>query len=229
MKSSKNKNTLPAPPVTGLLVMFGLGLVAMLFLFGWSLGWGWLITRFLSFTLFEGTLIMLLITLAVLTFVARVTAAGMPSEPSWLDEDWDEDEDDDDEDYSIPPTRFWKRENERTAEKFTHYVLSNEIFAQVSGSPQTRGFMGEPQQQELSIRLGELALEVLKKKRKNARDLSITISQLQQQMKQMNLQPYDPELLTLAVNVVNDLIMEDSNDDSMLSDIIRQKLWLNQI
>lgn len=227
MRAQKNKNTLPDLPISGLLMLFGLSLVLMLLLFGWSLGWGWLITRFLSFTLFESTLIMLLITLAVLTLVGRLMAAGMPSEPSWLDEDWDEDEED--EDYTIPPTRFWKRENERTAEKFAHYVLANEIYAQVSGSPQTRGFMGEPQQQELSIRLGELALEVLKKKRKNARDLSITIGQLQQQMKQMNLQPYDPELLTLAVNVVNDLIIEDSNDDSMLSDIIRQKLWLNQI
>lgn len=208
-------------------MLFGLGIVLMLLLFGWSLGLGWLITRLLSFTLFEGTLLGLLITIVVISALGRVILSGMPSEPLWLDEDWEDE--DEDEDYSIPPTRFWKRENERTAEKFTHYVLANEIYREATDSPKARGFMGEQQLQELSIRLGELALEVLKKKRKNARNLLITINQLQQQMTQMNLQPYDREILALTVDVVNDLLMEDADDEGMLSSIIRQKLWPNQI
>lgn len=227
MRSQKNKPSLPELPISGLLMLFGLGIVLMLLLFGWSLGWGWLITRLLSFTLFEGTLVALLISLAVITALSRIILNTPPPDSLWLEDDWDDEVGE--EDYTIPSTRFWKRDNERTAEKFTHYVLANEIYTQASDSPKTRGFMGEQQLQELSIRLGELALQVLKRKRKNARDLSITISQLQQQMAQMNLQPYDPEILALAVNVVNELLVEDDDDDGMLSDIIRQKLWPNQI
>lgn len=227
MRSPKNQNTLPDIPVTGLLMLLGLGLVLMLLLFGWSLGLGWLISRLLSFTLFEGTLLSLLITLAVTTILGRVILSSPSSEPPWLDEVWDDE--DEDEDYTIPPSRFWKRDNERTAEKFTHYVFANEIYTQASDSPQARGFMGEQQLQELSIRLGELALQVLKKKRKNARELSITPGQLQQQMKQMNLQPYDSEILALAAKVVNELLDEDDDDEGLLTDIIRQKLWLKQI
>ncbi|GAB4154955.1 MAG: hypothetical protein Fur0021_21970 [Candidatus Promineifilaceae bacterium] len=208
-------------------MLTALGLVLMLLLLGWSLGLGWLMSRLLSFTLFEGTLLSLLITLATITVLGRIILSDPISEPPWLDEVWDDE--DEDEDYTIPPSRFWKQDNERTAEKFTHYVLANEIYAQASNTPQARGLMGEQQLQELSIRLGELALQVLKKKRKNARDLSITIGQLQQQMEQMNLQPYDPEILALAAKVVNELLAEDDDDEGLLTDIIRQKRWLHQM
>ena len=233
MSSTKKKNNLPDLPLSGLLVFIGTGLFLMLFLFGWSLAWGWLITRLLSFTLFEGTLLSLLITIAIFTALMRIVLSNQPREPRWLDEYWDdedeEEEDEEDPDYVIPPTRFWKQNHERTAEKFTHYVFANEIYTQASDSSQTRGLMGEQQLQELSIRLGDLALQVLKKKRKNARDLSISIGQLQQQMKQMNLQPYDPDILALATHVVNELLVEDVDDEGLLTDIIRQKRWLNQI
>lgn len=223
MKTPSNPNNLPGPIASFFVVLIA-GILAMAILFGWSLGWGWIWSRFLPLTLFEASLLTMLATFAVIFSVVRFF--GGPHTNSFVDlpdyEDWEED---DEEEYTIPTTRFWKRMENRTREKVFHYVLSNEIYDNASLTPQARGLMNDQQLQELAIRLGEIAIQVLKRKRRNVRTLAINVGQLRQEMQKMGLQPYDDDMLRLTAETVNDLLEEDEEEIGFFADMIRNKRW----
>src|SRR5690606_7611127 len=110
--------------------------------------------------------------------------------------------------------------SERTWEAWFLYELANSIYAEVDQNEQVNGFMDKTQRKELAVRLAEICTASLKEKAGKRRPPSLTVSDLRQQMTAMELQPYDDDLLSVTVAVVNlDLQLPP------LQDVIYKKLW----
>ncbi len=214
-----------------LIVLILLTLLVLLLLIALPLalaiGIGWILTRILPFTLFEGS---------VLGFLAVITAAPLalrffrfissgPDFDAQLtdeeleqlleDEIWDEEEEDE-----IPPERFF--DGAPTWGEFFHYIIANEIYSAFRDSPRTMKPMNERQQQELAIRLGEIAVEVLRKKPPSTRRLRITQKQIEQALERQGQQPYAADIMELVTDALADIL--EIYQDELLS-VIRERAW----
>lgn len=136
-----------------LLIALVVGLVMLLEL---SLLVGWLLMLLLPFTLFEGTLLGLVALIAIGALAVNFLK-GMPlpdtiSAPDQYDNF-----------KQIPEERVFKSERGRTLENQYRIEIANRIYEEFQNAPSQFSSMNDRQQQELALRLAEIALVILKK------------------------------------------------------------------
>jgi hypothetical protein len=197
-------------------VMIVLLLISFALVMGIALGVGWVLTRFLPFSLFEATLLGMIAALVTYTIWRNI----LRSAPDFrLNEDEKEPEPDLDE---IPLSRFCTTDADSTWENWFRYVIANTIYEDFLDSPGRIAQMNDRQLQELSIRLMDAAIAALKRKSPRTRRLRVTSGMLKHEMTEMGQQPYDDDILDTAVSAINDELVSSQEE---LRKVIREKLW----
>jgi hypothetical protein len=205
------KRTIFAIPV----LLLGAGLIGIVVFLVWSIGLGWLLTKIFGFTLFEGSLLAMFSSVSVGYVLVRLLAITPP----------DFDFDDNDSAIKalhadIPMSRFVKSEANKTLEAWFSYSLANNVYLELQQNPRLSAQMDPPHLQELSIRLSEIIVKLLKRKPIRKKKVRITLADLREQMTLMDQKPYDDDILTLAVGAANMLLSISSAEN-----VVRQKLW----
>ena len=190
--------------------------ISFALIFGVALGLGWILTRFLPFSLFEATLLGMIA--AIITWNAWRNLLSPIGDFGSYDYDEEEPEWDLDE---IPPSRFYRTDADRTWENWFRYILANATYEDFLGSGWTAQ-MNETQLKELSIRLTDAAIAALKKKSPRTKRLRVTTGMLKHEMTRMGQQPYDDDILDTAISAIND---ELGSIQEELRDVVRGKLW----
>lgn len=197
-----------------LLLLVGMGLVLLSALLGWSLLVGWVLTQVVSLSLFEGALLALVASGFVGQFITSFLAATRSREEEFDEEEYGSA-------YEIAETRFYKDPSERTWGAWFRFHVANILFSELRYSEtSTLKTMDAPQMQELAIRLSEIGLAAIRHKSPQMRRMTITLSDLKQQMARMEMKPYDDPILLSAVNAVNVVITLPH-----MEEIFRRKLW----
>lgn len=205
-----------------ILLVLLLSITGLVLVLGISLGVGWLLTLFLPFTLFEASLLaMVAFSIVGMTWyylVRSLTDATPISYPFG--------DDDDKEDYleydEIPPAKFYKTKADKNWENWLRYQIANDIYIEFQDTPRKIAQMGDKQLQALAIRLADMAVSILKTKTARIKRLKITKAALIKQMNKMGQQPYDDDILQLAVTSINDNLDFYYVD---IIEVIRGKLW----
>lgn len=196
-----------------IVVIVVLAVASLALVIGLSLGIGWVLTLFLPFSLFEGSLLGLLAASATL-FIWRNILFSIPSFPLGEVEDEVEPED-------LPRSLFWETEADKTWERWFRYVFASSIYENLLDSPRWGVVMDEEELQDISVDLAEAALAALKTKSPRIKRLSVNKGLLKQEMLKMG-QPMDDNILNAAVGAVNaELVYIDKN----LREVMREGLW----
>jgi len=195
-----------------LLALALLGLIALAILLAFAvlamLAWlaGWLLRLALPLTLFEGMLlgVLLLVVSGWLTF--RFVGAITPV--SWMPASSDVDAFDRHEEaiHPIPTTRFFSSPQERTWETWLRYEMANDIYLEFNENPRKPANLNETQLQELSIRLADVGIAILKRKSPRATTLAVSASALKRELQRIGQQAYAPAILAIAADAVNTTI-----------------------
>lgn len=185
----------------------------LVFFLAWGIGLGWLAIRWLPFSLFQSALLCLVATFTL--FYAFFMETAAVREQLELEDDWLH------VDAPIELERFMGEAGKRTGDVWFRYVTANAIYEELTETPRLMGSMGEPQAQELAMRLAEVSTAVLQRKPNNTRTFRITRAALQKQMGRMKQRPYDDDLLDLTVNVINEQI----ETDMTLQMVAQNRLW----
>ncbi len=197
------------------VLLLGSFLVGLAVVLGVSLGIGWVLSRIVSFTLFEGTLVAMF-GLVITGVVWRSLIGSLPDLPTYS-YDYDEGEDD----YRpIPISRFVEADAERTWRKMLAYEIANDIYVECQEGSTRAASMDDKRLQELSVRLADIAVAVLESAR--GRRLRVTKAKLKRQMNKMGQRSYDDDILDLAVRAINSNV--DFYYDSLI-EVIRDDLW----
>jgi hypothetical protein len=197
------------------VLLLGSFLVGLAVVLGASLGIGWVLSRIVSFTLFEGTFVAML-ALVITGAVWRSLIGSLPDLPT-DSYDYTEGEDD----YGpIPVSRFVEADAERTWRKMLAYEIANDIYVECQEGSTRAASMDDKQLQELSVRLADIAVAVLESAR--GRRLRVTKAKLKRQMNKMGQRPYDDDILDLAVRAINSNV--DFYYDGLV-EVIRDGLW----
>jgi hypothetical protein len=112
-------------------------------------------------------------------------------------------------------------EAEQTGEALFRYVIANAIYLRMAETPDVKGSMDSTEVQELSIRLADAAIGVLKRKSPRTKRYQVTVSALRGAFDKMGQQPYDVDILEVAVLAVNTQLMLDED----LEEIVRDRRW----
>ncbi|NOX63353.1 MAG: hypothetical protein GXP42_15620 [Chloroflexi bacterium] len=197
-----------------------------------AIGIGWVLMQFLPFTLFEGSL---------LGFIALIVAAPLAARffrfmtkpdidannlsrsllDDLLEDEWEEQRYEEEEtEMLIPAERFFR--GAPTWEQWLEHHFANEIYEAFIQNPTQLKPMNERQQQELAIRLAEVAIQVLKKKPPSTRRLRITREQLEQTLHKQGQQPYDGDIMDLATDALAETLHLYEEE---IIYIIRSKAW----
>jgi hypothetical protein len=203
------------------LLLLLLALITVAIILGLSMAMGWLVTLLLPFSLFEATLLTM-VAIIIATIYWYIVLKPKMSDMS--DEDFF---DDDEADYdlldpAIPPTRFYKSKADQTWESWTRFTLSNSIYEEIRSASPPVTSMGEPQQQELAVRLADAAVAYMKSRRKNAKNLTISMAALKRQLEKSGQQPYDNRIMQVAINGINYYVQDHMLDYIM---IIQNNEW----
>ncbi|MBM4466712.1 MAG: hypothetical protein FJ014_14370 [Chloroflexi bacterium] len=208
------------PSTIFLIIILVIALIAVSFalVMGIALGVGWVLTRFLPFSLFEATLVGM-ITALVTWIIWRNILGPAPDLGYRKAEEEEEAEADYDE---IPLSRFCKTDADKTWENLFRYEIANTVYEDFLDSPGRIAHMNERQLQELSIRLTDAAIAALKVKSPRTKRLRVTKGMLKHEMIKMGQQPYDDDILDTAVSAINDELISSQEE---LIEVIRDKLW----
>lgn len=208
-----------------LAILLAIGLIL-----GWSLGLGWLLQRWIGLTLFEGAVLVMLASAGVAYLIKSLLTSTQqqlmaprpwpPNEVELEDESGDALDDWAAPHYPIPTERFRPRSGFLTGKDLFKYEVANNISLAMAAEPKSVGMMNPQQVNEVSIRLAGIVADILKKRR-NPNQTKISVKGLRQQMTQMDLRPYDQDLLELTVQTSNQLLADDED----LLEIVRFKLW----
>lgn len=193
-----------------LLVLFFL-VVGTAVIFGWSIGIGWLLTLFLPFTWFEASLLVMLASIAIGALGARMLLSMPPPMT-------------DSESLFDPPIasdRFYSSGERVTFEAWFRFEMANDVFWELMDTPSIGNSMDERETKELAIRLTDVAVNSLKNRKSSAYRVKVSKNQLMQQMKKMQLRPYDDDMLQAAA----DAITLRLSHDEMMADIVRDQSW----
>ena len=202
-------HTILAGLVTVVLMTISLALVI-----GIPLGIGWMLTHFLPFSLFEGTLLSMIACLVTGTLWYR----ALHSDPS---SEFDEEEDDS-EAEEIPESRFWRTTAKRTWENWFRYLIANSVYEDLLDSPHCVAAFPEDELLELSIRMADAAVGILREKTSRARRLRVSKGRLKHEMIKMGHPSFDEGILNVAVPAVN-VVLAQAED--VLRRIVREQLW----
>ncbi len=199
-----------------ILIILGLVILLLALVLGIAIGLGWLLTLFLPFTLFEGTILVM----AASAIIGTVGYNLVRALSDFEDEDADEEEDEYYDD--IPASRFFKTAKERTWETWCRYEIANDIYVEFQAAPKRITPMGDRQLQELAIRLADTAVAILKAKSSRAKRLEITKAALERQMTKSGQRPYDDDILGLAVDAIGESVSYYYED---FIAVIQGRLW----
>lgn len=175
-----------------------------------------------ALSLFESTLLGTLlgvIALYVLTYIAR---GLLPEELIAGHRGGRWPVDDGQEHQIIPQERFFKESSERTWEAWLHAELSNDIYAEFQDMPNSVSNLNATQVQELSIRLAEAGMNLIKRKTGRARRLTVSINDLRRELNRMGQRAYDDEILMMALAAIN---MNLNFFSDPLREVIRDQRW----
>ncbi len=187
---------------------------------GIALGVGWVLARFLPFSLFETTLLGMIA--AIVTWTIWRNILGSVPDLGFKEAEEEEEEEAEADYDEIPLSRFCRTDADRTWENLFRYEIANTIYEDFLDSPGRIAHMNERQLQELSIRLTDAAIAALKVKSPRTKRLRITKGMLKHEMIKMGQQPYDDEILDTAVSAIN---VELVSSQEELREVIRDKLW----
>jgi hypothetical protein len=196
-------------------------LIGLALVLGISMGLGWLLTLFLPFTLFEASLLAMGACVIVGALWYNVIRSLSDFAPDLYPHTPDKDEEYSEYD-EIPASQFYKTKSGKTWEAWFRYQIANDIYMEFQDAPNRVAPMGQKQLQALAIRLSELAISMLKAKTARTKKLRVTKNALRQQMVKIGQQPYDDDILSLALAGINenvDFYYED------LIEVIRDKAW----
>jgi hypothetical protein len=199
------------PPFVSVVVLI---LISLALVIGISLGIGWVLTLIFSFSLFEGTVVGMMsavITWAIWHNILR----DMPVFEEEVDSEIEE----------IPASRFWETGADKTWENWFRYEFANSIYEDFLTSPRLGAVMGERQLQELAICMADAALEGLKRKSPRVKRMRVSRGMLQQEIANIGQQPYDDDILDIAVTAVN---IELVHLEDELRLVIKEGLWDEQ-
>lgn len=181
----------------------------------WVWGVGWLLSLFLPLTLFQaGWLVW-----GASTILGYMLFAGMEDMRQSLGRE-DGGELDEDE-FPIPRERFTGGADEETGEILFCYMIANNIFLHIDRDAHVKRGMDDMQVQELSVRLADAAVRVLKKKPKRTRRFRVTAVSMSRELIAMGQRPYDTDILEIAVEAIN----EQLEIDDLLEQIVQSRLW----
>jgi len=209
------------PSTIFLIIILVIALIAVSFalVMGIALGVGWVLTRFLPFSLFEATLVGMIT--ALVTWIIWRNILGPAPDLGYRKAEEEEEEAEADYD-EIPLSRFCKTDADKTWENLFRYEIANTVYEDFLDSPGRIAHMNERQLQELSIRLTDAAIAALKVKSPRTKRLRVTKGMLKHEMIKMGQQPYDDDILDTAVSAINDELISSQEE---LIEVIRDKLW----
>ena len=199
------------------MIVLLLAILTLGLLLGLPIGLGWVLNRFLPFSWFEASLLSMIAILSGGTLWFKLLQAIFFSDVDIGDMEYEyEDEDE------IPPDRFWESEDEATWENWFRYLLANAVYEDMLVEPGWIGSMDRRRQQELSIRLADAAMAVLKRKAASAKRLRLTSKALERELERAGQQPYEDELLNLTLNAVN---AELVTLGATMQKVARRRMW----
>ncbi|MFQ6091752.1 MAG: hypothetical protein ACE5OR_03565 [bacterium] len=187
--------------------------IGLVLVFSVSLSVGWILTLLLPFSLFEGTLLAMIATVSTLVIWQNMLRSA-PTQVFEEESDFGPDE--------IPPSMFWDRKADRTWENWFRYVLANSIYEDFFISPHWVEAMNGEQLQEMSIRLADAGVEVLKKKSPYAKRLRVSRGALRHEMGEGGQEPYDDDILAMAATSINAEVRVYGKE---LREVAREQLW----
>ncbi len=206
-----------------LVVIFGLAF-ALISALGLGLGRliGWVIP---TFSYFEATLlgtIFALITFYILRALARLFVPAELMQKGGVDR-WDATEQERPDEYqTIPMERFYGSAKERTWENWLQAEVANDIYAEFQDAPSTVANLNHTQLQELSIRLAQAGVNIIKRKTGRARRLSCNLNDLRRELNNMGQRAYDEDILRMALSAIN---MNLNFFEEPLREVIRSQQW----
>ena len=200
--------------IIGIILLALLGITAVLAI---VMGLGWVLTQVISdFSLFEAT---------VLIILAGVVASALFDKLFDLFRGVDTDEYEtylypfeDDPDNTIVIDRFAETADEFDGEAYFRYQIANAIFDDLDALPRTTGLSTQRQVIELSIRLTDPVVSILKRRKKRVNRVTINVNAMKKELGRMGLKPYDNDILEAAVSSVNELLEEDERAVDIVND-----------
>lgn len=199
-----------------LLVLLVLGLLGIVLVLAWSIGLGWLLTRLLPFSLFEGSLLAMMASVVVAYLATRLMRGiELP-----FTEFEDVDDDLEPSSYDIPATRFYTSPIDRTWAAWFTYELANRLDDALKQSPRVTGRLDKAQRQELAVRLADVAVALLRTKTGRAKQIRTRLVDWQQQMTRQDMKPYDEDILKLAMTTLDGMLTLPEFER-----VVRAKLW----
>lgn len=193
--------------LTVIAVIISLALVLGIFLF-----FGWLLTLFLPFSLFEG---------ALLSMIACLVTGSL-WQTLWRFRTSGEEDENDVEEDEIPGDRFWSTPAERTWENWFRYIIANSVYEDLTDSSHWEEVMGEADLQSLCIGLADASLEILKAKSPRATRMRVSKGSLKHEMVKMGHPAYQDGILNPAVAAVNVALLPV---EGLLRQIVREQTW----
>ncbi len=187
-----------------ILLILIIAVVSISLVLGFAIGVGWIITLILPFTLFEASLLALITSIVVGTFWNNILNPSSRFGFNPFDDDEEEDEYEYEEDFKhIPTTRFYNTPTDKTWDAWLNHQLADAIYIEFQETPHAAGLTNDTQQQELAIRLAEIAMSILKAKNSRAKQLTVSMSALKKQMTKRGQRPYDDDILRVATTAIN--------------------------
>ena len=197
--------------IPGLLTVIAV-IISLVLVLGIFLFFGWLLTLFLPFSLFEG---------ALLSMIACLVTGSLWQTLMGFRTSGEEDENEIEED-EIPGSRFWSTPAERTWENWFRYIIANSVYDDLTDSPHWEEVMGEADLQSLCIGLADAAVEILKAKSPRATRMRVSKGSLKHEMVKMGHPAYQDGLLNPAVAAVNAVL---APMEGLLREIVRDQSW----
>jgi len=198
------------------IVGFGLGIAVVL---GVAFGFGWIVTQIVDMTLFEATLLVMFASVIFSLLLERIISlmtADMDLDDeitkSFLDERVDE---------KIPLDRFAADSPLGiTEESMFRYHIANSVFDGLDNLPRSVGMNSTAQIIELSVRLTDSMVSILKRRKKQVSVVTISKSALTKELRREELRPYDDDILETAVESTNLAL-----DDPDMVSLVNSKMW----
>jgi hypothetical protein len=203
--------------VTGFSMLLVVGLLVGIALFlGWGILIGWVLTQLFSFSHFEGTLLAMLATgfmiHVMMTIILTMVQTSLGTSEDMMDEDMEIE-------YAIPAERFFKDISERTWAAWIRFQLANNIYEKLQETPKMTS-LNSSQLQELAVRLADMGVAILREQSPRSSRIHLSISDFHKQMKAMDMKPYDNDILHVAVDAANFMMMMP-----LMQNIFRENLW----
>jgi hypothetical protein len=206
-----------------LLVLFVIFGLAFSIVGGLAIGLGYLLMRFFPWSLFEATVLGMVFAAIAIYLISHIASrlSQFGFGPRFM-QDLEQDGNWAAEHMRIPTSRFYTTESERTWEAWLRAEIANDIYREFQEAGRAVVNLNQTQMQELAIRLSDLAIAILKRKRGGRGRLTINMANLRQELSRMGQQAYDDRIMRLALDAIN--LNLDYYDDELVN-IIRTQRW----